>query len=363
MFQQLASESPDPGEFLRRCWATGKVPHRQLVASFLKENAAANPSWFRGVEPLVLAGTVDADTSVREISLATLQICQDPRLFDQARAQLNDLDPLVRQLGLGYLRMADAQRAVPLMIPLLDDTDLRVVTRAEAALMRWTGTDFGVRVRMAIHSPDEAGVQVAEKADEQKIREGVARRKQWWSEHAAEFPRTTNAAAASQPPARGPVEDFALRDPTGKQVRLAEFRGQVVVLNFWATWCTACLAEIPDLAALHKEMGERIAVIGVALDGLPDEHQHDPGNKSEAEEHSVGKPLNEIQKKVLRTIKALHISYPVLLDPTGTVGGRFNGGELPTTVILDARGQMRRRFIGERSLAVFEAMVNEASKP
>jgi hypothetical protein len=109
-------------------------------------------------------------------------------------------------------------------------------------------------------------------------------------------------------------------------------------------------------------MGERIADIGVALDGLPDEHQHNPNDKHGADEHSVGKSLSEIRKKVLRAIQTRNISYPVVLDPTGEVGGRFNGGELPTTVIIDANGQMRRRFLGERSLAVFESMVNEASK-
>src|SRR6266568_4600989 len=77
-FQDLAGDSADPGEFLKRCWATGKIPHRQMVASFLKVNARANPGWFAGVEPLLLAGTIDADMSVRESALATLQIRQDP---------------------------------------------------------------------------------------------------------------------------------------------------------------------------------------------------------------------------------------------------------------------------------------------
>jgi thiol-disulfide isomerase/thioredoxin len=297
---------------------------------------------------------------VRELSLGTLQIRQDPTLFDQAQAQLKDLDPLVRQLGLQYLHEVDARRGVPLMMTLLDDPDLRVVTRAEVALAHWTGQDFGVRVRFAIHPPEEQADQAAVKADGQKIHDGVARRKQWWSEHSSEFTSIPAAAATAEPFPRGPVEDFTLSDPAGNRVRLADFRGKVVVLNFWATWCTACLAEIPDLAALHKEMGERIAVIGVALDGLPDEHHHDPADHAEADEHSVGKPLSEIREKVLRAVQDRNISYPVLLDPTGTVGGRFNGGELPTTVIIDVGGQMRRRFIGERSLAVFEAMVNEA---
>ena len=52
-----------------------------------------------------------------------------------------------------------------------------------------------------------------------------------------------------------------------------------------------------------------------------------------------------------------------LLDEKNSAGSRFNGGELPTTVIVDAEGNVRRRFIGARSLSVFEAMISEASRP
>ena len=54
---------------------------------------------------------------------------------------------------------------------------------------------------------------------------------------------------------------------------------------------------------------------------------------------------------------------PVLLDEHNEVGGRYNGGELPTTVIVDAQGNVRRRFVGARNLAVFEAMIAEAAMP
>ena len=59
-------------------------------------------------------------------------------------------------------------------------------------------------------------------------------------------------------------------------------------------------------------------------------------------------------------MKARGINYPILLDERNEVGGRYNGGELPTTVIVDTQGNVRRRFIGARSLPVFEAMITEA---
>ncbi len=64
-------------------------------------------------------------------------------------------------------------------------------------------------------------------------------------------------------------------------------------------------------------------------------------------------------KFVDRTVKARGVNYPILLDEHNEVGGRYNGGELPTTVIVDATGNIRRRFIGARSLPVFEAMLAE----
>jgi HEAT repeat protein len=88
--------------------------------------------------------------SIREHALATLQSHADPRLFDCARAQLADPDPLVRQLGLDYLRRVDARKAVPITVELLDDPDVRVAASAKVALMNWTGQDFGVRTHMAL---------------------------------------------------------------------------------------------------------------------------------------------------------------------------------------------------------------------
>src|SRR5581483_7555569 len=360
-FLGLMGQSSNPAELLKRCWDTGRIPHRQLVASYLKASAGDNPAWFAQAEPLVIAGTLDPDMSVRELAFAALESRHDPRLFDLAQAQLKDLDPMIRQLGLQYLQRASAERGVPALMPLLDDPDLQIVTRAEAALMRWTGQDFGVRVRLAIHRDGALADGSSAQADEQKIKAGVTRRKQWWAQHATEF--ATHESTLPSIPRSVPevVRDFSLPTPSGDRVRLASFRGRVIVLNFWATWCTACLEEIPDLAALHGKLGDKIGVIGVALDGLPAASYHNPVR--EAEEHSVGKSLQQIQQKVRRAIAAQGINYTVLLDPTGAVGGRFNGGELPTTVIIDGAGRVRRRFIGERSLGVFEAMIAEAAQP
>ncbi|MGO9201491.1 MAG: redoxin domain-containing protein [Limisphaerales bacterium] len=363
VFEELASQLADPTEFLERCRATGKVPHRQLVAGLLSRKAAENPGWFAGAQELVLEGAADPDMSVRELALAALQSRADPRLFDCACAQLTDLDPLVRQLGLDYLRRLDARRTVPIVMELLDDPDLRVAAGAEVALMNWTGQDFGVRTHLAVPS-NERGHQL-DPARVDKIRRGIERRKEWWRLHAKEFPTTRVISSQMErgPFAGLPVEDFTLPDLEGRPVRLADFRGKTVLLNFWATWCTACLAEIPDLIALRKKLGDHVAILGVALDGTPDEHGHQTGEQGQGRAHAEHPSRKELLGKVARAVKARGINYPVLLDPEAAVGRHFNGGELPTTVIIDAQGRLRRRFVGERSLEVFEAMIAQVAEP
>jgi len=363
-FDEIAREASDPVDFLNRSWATGRVAHRQLVAAFLKNNAATNTLWFIRAEPLVFAGATDGDASVRELALAALESRRNPRLFEFAAAQVDDLDPMVRLLGLDYLRKADPNQAIAIVMRLLDDPDLRVVASAEVNLMRWTGQDFGVRARLATspEGPDHPG-QV-ESTNAVMIRLGAERRKEWWTLHAKDYPVASQVSAVRTTGLdRVPLPDFTLTDLNGRKVRLTQFRGKVVLLNFWATWCTACLAEIPELIALQNKLGSQVAILGVSLDGVPDEHGHMPGEENAGqpghEEHS----LEKARAKVVRAVKARGINYAVLWDPKSSVGAEFNGGELPTTVMIDPDGRVRRRFIGERSLAVFEAMVREAAKP
>lgn len=365
LLAQVAIESKNPVDFLQRCWETGKITHRQFVASFLKDHAGTDCTRANQAEQLMVACTKDADSSVRELGLAALEQQHSSALFRAAEAQLDDVDPLVRLLGLDYLRKSDPTNAVPLLVRLLDDADPRVVAAAEVNLMRCTGQDYGVRARLAIapeaSRPGELGAGNAE-----ILRLGVERRKQWWRLHQNEYARRSSAVApfggnelVADP--RQPAPDFTLRDLDGKRVRLSQYRGRVVVLNFWATWCTACLAELPDLIDLQRKLGDRITVLGIALDGVPDEDGDSEGDETKS--HKTDTSLKGVRTKVERAVRARGINYAVLLDPRGSVGGQYNGGELPTTVIIDAEGRVQRRFLGERSLAVFEVMVAEAAKP
>jgi thiol-disulfide isomerase/thioredoxin len=116
--------------------------------------------------------------------------------------------------------------------------------------------------------------------------------------------------------------DFELLDLDGETFRLADHRGQVVVLNFWATWCPPCRAEIPGFIRLQNEFREDgVVFVGVALD---------------EEGAEVVEPYS----------RQRGINYPVLLD-RGAVARQFDGGRVvPTTLLIDRSGRIRFRHEG-----------------
>lgn len=136
--------------------------------------------------------------------------------------------------------------------------------------------------------------------------------------------------AASQPvvsePARSVAPDFALMTSGGDTLRLGDLRGQVVLLNFWATWCPPCKAEMPDLDALHREYAvtRDFAVVGINME----------------EEVEV----------VEAFALSREISFPLLLDSDGYVANKlFVVRSLPTSMIIDREGFIRDAWMGQIS--------------
>lgn len=111
--------------------------------------------------------------------------------------------------------------------------------------------------------------------------------------------------------------DFSLSDLNGRMHRLSDYRGKVVVLNFWAAWCIACIEELPSLNTLHEQMkGRDVAVLGISIDRK--------------------------EKAARETAYREKISYPVLLDRKGEVFvGKYTVTSLPATFIIDREGVVR----------------------
>ena len=145
------------------------------------------------------------------------------------------------------------------------------------------------------------------------------------SEPAASGPAASNAATA----AAAPDVQFAKLD--GGQLRLSELRGRVVVLNFWATWCIPCRAEIPALNAMQKAMdAEGLTIVGVAND--------------------------DTVERIQAFQTDLKQDYTLVLG-AADVAAQLPAPALPTTYIIDRQGRIREKFIGERSQAAFEAVI------
>ncbi len=125
------------------------------------------------------------------------------------------------------------------------------------------------------------------------------------------------------------IHSFAAADLDGRSVSIAGLRGKVVVVNFWATWCPPCRAEIPDLIALQEKYRESLQVIGVSQDEVPAEQV-----KRFAVEHGM--------------------NYPVVMT-SGEIEKLFPGVHaLPTSFILDREGRLVQKHVGMLNAALTE---------
>lgn len=141
--------------------------------------------------------------------------------------------------------------------------------------------------------------------------------------------------AAVAPASRQIAPDFTLLDASGNAVRLSSLRGQVVLLNFWATWCAPCKVEIPWFVGLRQQYGGAgLAIVGVAMD--------DDGWQS-----------------VLPGIDSLGIDYPVVVG-NDAIAQEFGGVDaLPTTFLIDRSGRIAAVHQGLMDLATLDTEIRD----
>lgn len=372
--QDMIERAANPRATLVEIWNSGKIVHKEVAIRSLPVVVPATQPLPPDLESILISAALDPDLNVREAALRILQERKHPALPALAAEQLKDSDQQVRLLGLDYLRAVDPVIGVPTVVPLLNDDDPMVVTSTLKLLERWTGQQFGVKLRDTTAVEDEkTGLQEYSAASFEKAKTGAQRAKTWWLAHQTEFPPVSLQVpkGTSKASYAVPAVDFQLPTLEGRKLRLSDFRGKVVLVNFWTTWCPACPSEIPELLALQRQHRTNLVILGVSLDCVPDEHGHigglppveEQGTGSESDQHEArAAELRKVREKVTRTVKARGINYPILLDEENVAGGQYNGSELPTTVIVDAQGRVRRRFVGARSLPVFEAMLTEAAR-
>jgi peroxiredoxin len=134
--------------------------------------------------------------------------------------------------------------------------------------------------------------------------------------------------------------DFTLNDLDGKPTKLAELKGSVVLLHFWATWCTPCRDEIPSMAALKRIMsGRPFRMVMISLDR---------GGR----------------EAVIDYFKMSRTSLPTLLDSEGKIAGMYGIPGVPATFVIDRNGVIIKKIVGPVNWSGPEALglLNDAMK-
>jgi len=119
--------------------------------------------------------------------------------------------------------------------------------------------------------------------------------------------------------------DFTLNDLFGNPVTLSDYKGKVVFLNFWATWCPPCRDEMPGMESLYTALkGEDFEMLAVSTDRAS-------------------------KSTVSQFISNRGFTFPVLLDPSGKASIPYGISGIPTTFIIDKRGIITQKIIGARN--------------
>jgi len=129
--------------------------------------------------------------------------------------------------------------------------------------------------------------------------------------------------------------EFSLKDVNGTEKKLSDFRGSVVIIDFWATWCPPCREEIPHFVELYNQYKDQgLEIIGVSMDQSP-------------------------ERIIPGFIEKNNINYTILFgeDKVYDLYGGINA--IPTTFIVDKEGNLVRKYVGYREKGVFEQDIKE----
>ena len=128
--------------------------------------------------------------------------------------------------------------------------------------------------------------------------------------------------AGTRPPSKRPAApDFSLKDLKGNVVSLAQFRGKVVFLDFWATWCPPCRMSMPAVQKFHREYADRgLVVLGLSVD--------------------------EDTSGVAEFVARMGVTYPILLVGDSGVDAHYGVSAVPSFLLIDKKGRVAQGWMG-----------------
>ncbi|HKW86764.1 MAG TPA: TlpA disulfide reductase family protein [Nitrospiraceae bacterium] len=125
--------------------------------------------------------------------------------------------------------------------------------------------------------------------------------------------------------------DFNLPDLNEKEIRLSDFRGKVVFVNFWATWCKPCREEMPSMEVLYKNFEkDGLVILAISIDRVT------------------------TKKDIPPFVKSLNLTFPILVDSWGQTDKRYKLMGVPETYIIDQQGVLREKVIGPRDWTMLD---------
>ena len=134
-----------------------------------------------------------------------------------------------------------------------------------------------------------------------------------------------------------PAPEFTLKDLQGREVKLSQFRGKPVLLNFWASWCGPCREELPLIEATQqKHQGEDLVVLGVNAGDAPEIAQ--------------------------AFVSENHLTFPIVLDSTSDVARAYQVRGIPTSVFINSDGQIVNRHSGVFTERILSGYLNNILK-
>lgn len=129
----------------------------------------------------------------------------------------------------------------------------------------------------------------------------------------------------------GRAPDFVARDLEGREVKLAELQGEVVLLNIWATWCAPCREEMPSMQRLHEQLGPKgLRIVAVSIDG--------PRSASDATQGQGG-DLGQFARELGLTFNIWH-------DASGAIQQVYRTTGVPESLLIDRAGRIVKKVIG-----------------
>ncbi|MEJ5252206.1 MAG: redoxin domain-containing protein [Chthonomonadetes bacterium] len=269
--------------------------------------------------PLLEDAAQDNCSAVRRRAIEVFWKLDRERGLRLLIAGLRDDDVDIRRAAISQLRFANDKRTIPAIIPLLDDPDHTTRFFALGVLRKLTEQPYFART-----------------SDPPEKQQAVIRQwKQWWQK---ERPRWADEqqwaeVAPLHPTRTDPAPPFTLRSLDGSRLRLQDFRGSMLVLHFYGTWCAPCEVEMPHLVRLREAYPESdLAMVGVAV------------NETEGE------------RAVREWIEKFKITYPQALATPEMISAYWIQG-VPITYIIDAEGRIRYRFEGDRDFETFRKMI------